>query len=151
MMMEKGLEKITTISTNMKEFFEIILLDSVKTKKTNGACLYASILLSITLRKFSDSSCVVCGGSPSENSGIVDKNGVLQGHYWVEGNTYSGIEFIADIAADQFGYSPVVVMLKKNGKSLYIPGDADLIREHVDGQLKKIEKLGTNPSFNRKN
>jgi len=115
----------------MKEFE-----DSIRTTETSGTCLYAAILLSNSINKFTNSEAIVCGGGPDEGAGIRDKNGGKKGHYWVEGKTESGVKFIADISSDQFDYPPVVVIHESQGRVRYFPGNQETIDQHVKEELE---------------
>lgn len=125
------LEAIRALSTETRDMFERMLKDSIGTRETTGACLHAAILLALLLSKFAGAPSRVCGGGPPMDGGLMGKDGVLQGHYWVEGHCASGESFVADITADQFGYAPVVVLDGAAAKTLYFCGDPLLIAEHV--------------------
>jgi hypothetical protein len=132
----KDLEPIVEISIGIRDIFERILQDSIKTTETSGACLYAAILLSNSINQFSTAQAIVCGGGPNEDCGIRDKSGVKKGHYWVEGKTESGIKFIADISSDQFDYPPVVVITEDQARFRYFPGHQATIDQHVKEELE---------------
>lgn len=121
---------------DMRDMFERVLHDSIGSSQTEGACLYAAILLASTLTKFAKAPSVVCGGGPPLDGGLKDRTGNLRGHYWVAGTCETGQEFVADITADQFGYEKVVVLDAADAAVLYFPGDATLIAGHVEEEQK---------------
>lgn len=120
----------------MRAVFERVLVESMGSRETAGACLHAAILLSTILSKFANAPSQVCGGGPPMDGGLRGKDGVIRGHYWVEGHCATGEHFVADITADQFGYAPVVVLDGSAAKDIYFPGDPVLIAEHVAEEQK---------------
>jgi len=80
-----------------------------------GTCLYASFLLQRSLEKFADCVVKVRGGGQGDG-GLIGADGICHGHYWVEGRTFAGRSFVADITADQFGLKPVVVLPLREAK-----------------------------------
>lgn len=125
------LSTVRELSTELRGIFERILADAIGTNQTAGACLHAAILLSTILTKFANAPSHVCGGGPPLDGGLRDKEGVLRGHYWVEGRCPTGEPFVADITADQFGYAKVVVLDSAVAAELYYPGNPEIIAEHV--------------------
>lgn len=125
------LEIIRELSTDTRDMFARMLEDSIGTSQTSGACLHAAILLSTLLTKFARAPSHVCGGGPPMDGGLKGPDGVLRGHYWVEGHCATGEHFVADITADQFGYAPVVVLDGAAAADLYFRGNQALIAEHV--------------------
>jgi hypothetical protein len=138
--MMDGLIAVEEIAKEMRKIFECILMDSIQKKDTTGACIYASIILSVSINNFTTSQAKICGGGPDEDAGIKDLEGVLRGHYWVEGKTNDGTAFIADITADQFGYPAIVILSEHEGRERYIPGDDEAIQEHVNNELALCAK-----------
>lgn len=132
----KELEQIAEIAIGMRDIFERILLDSINTKETSGACLYAAILLANSINQFTNAEAKICGGGPNEGCGIRDKNGIKKGHYWVEGKTEGGIRFITDISSDQFDYPPVVIITEDEGRLRYFPGHQETIDRHVREEME---------------
>lgn len=131
----KELETIAEVAIGMRDIFERILLDSINTKETTGACLYAAIILSNSINQFTTAKTIICGGGPNEDAGIRDKKGIKRGHYWVEGETENGLKFVADISSDQFEYPPIVVITEDLGRLRYFPGDQEIIDQHVREEL----------------
>jgi hypothetical protein len=115
----------------LRNSFEHILQTSIGTVETAGACLHAAILLSTMLTKFAGAACRVRGGGPPMDGGILDKDGEIRGHYWVEGRACTGEFFVVDITADQFGYEKVVLLTEAAARTRYYPGDQQLIDQHV--------------------
>lgn len=104
-----------------------------------GTCLYASFVLQMTLAKFLKCSTWVCGGDGSGDGGARDNQGMLRGHYWVEGITQAGEHFVADITADQFGFEPVYFGLVAAARERYLPGDAQVVQAAVESLAAEIE------------
>lgn len=90
-----------------------------------GTCLYASYLLQQLLERFADCVSIVRGGDGHGDGGIRGCDDVWYGHYWVEGRTFIGKMFVADITADQFGFDPVVVLPLRQARYRYISGAQD--------------------------
>jgi hypothetical protein len=130
-MMANDLDDITEMAAGIRDIFENALRSSLGGTETNDACLYAAMLLSSALAKFSGARAIVCGGGPPMDGGIYDPSGVCRGHYWVEGISASGQPFIADVSADQFGYDKIVVLTEDAGRHRYTRGNAALIAAHV--------------------
>lgn len=91
----------------------------------DGACLYASFLLRRSLEQFADCVVKVRGGDGHGDGGIFGRDGAWHGHYWVEGRTFTGKAFVADITADQFGLDRVVVLPLRQARTNYVPGAQD--------------------------
>lgn len=136
-------DEVKEVTLGMRRIFERILEDSIETRETEGSCLYASILLSMSLNQFSKAKTLVCGGSPNEGCGIVDPQGVMHGHYWVEGKLPNGKIFVADITADQFGYPKIFIIDEKEASEIYFPGNPEVIQKHVEEELDKCAESGT--------
>lgn len=90
-----------------------------------GACLYASVLVAFSLRRFFPGSAVVRGGAGHGGCGINDPWGGCHGHYWVEYHASAGAAFVVDITADQFGHPPVLVLEERDAACVYRPGRQD--------------------------
>ncbi len=95
------------------------------TPNPEGTCLYASFLLRRSLEQFADCVAKVCGGDGHGDGGVRGSDGAWHGHYWVEGRTFTGKAFVADITADQFGFEPVVVLPLRQARANYLPGAQD--------------------------
>jgi len=135
---QRELTQIKEIAQGARNIFELILEDSMRTRETQGSCLYASILLSNCINKFTKASSKICGGGPPINGGFWDASGVCRGHYWVQGITSEGLAFVADITADQFGLEKIVVLTLDQAKNCYQPGDALEIARQVKETLAEI-------------
>lgn len=92
-----------------------------------GACLHASMVVLILLRKFSRAKAVVRGGP--ERQGAKDVEGKWRGHYWVETDMPSGERFVVDVTADQFGHEPVVVLPVELAGERYKAGEQGEVDE----------------------
>ncbi|PLZ02603.1 hypothetical protein CY652_10050 [Burkholderia sp. WAC0059] len=106
----------------------------------SGTCLWASILLQQSLEKFGECEAVVRGGEGYLDGGAIDPSGVWHGHYWVEGVSSGGAAFVVDIAADQFGWPPVVVMSIERARERYRPGEDRRTQETVDDELGMMKE-----------
>lgn len=137
----QSLALIEEITSDARKIFEHVLTSSFGRAETRGACMYASIMLATLLSKFAEAPSHVCGGGPPMDGGLVDLAGVLRGHYWVEGMTGSGEAFVADITADQFGYSTIVV-LPLAAAARYQRGDQSLINQHIEEERQAWKAEG---------
>lgn len=107
---------------------------------STGTCLYASYLLRRTLEQFADCEAFVRGGDGLEDGGILGADNLWHGHYWVEGKTFTGAAFVADITADQFGYDQIVVIPLRDARARYQPGADEDVRFAVlelDAELSR--------------
>lgn len=107
------------------------LLTLSKISSTTGTCLYASFILQLTLKKFGGCDVIVRGGDGAGDGGAMDSSGSMRGHYWVEGATSQGDAFVADITADQFGFSAVFFDTVDRARSRYVPGDDEVVQYAV--------------------
>lgn len=106
--------------------------------KVSGACLYASILVQISLEKFASCRAQIRGGSGESSMGIRCDDGVWRGHYWVEGLSKSGAHFLCDITADQFGLEQVVVWDASRSWDRYRSEAPDLVDRDVAAALREM-------------
>lgn len=104
--------------------------------KPDGACLYASFLLRRSLEQFAHCVAKVRGGDGQGDGGVLGPDGAWHGHYWVEGRTFTGKAYIADITADQFGFDPVVVLPLREARGNYVPG----AQENVDWAVNELDE-----------
>lgn len=105
-----------------------------------GTCLYAAYLLRKALEQFADCEAFVRGGDGDGDGGILGSDGLWYGHYWVEGKTFTGSHFVADITADQFGYDQIIVMPFREARARYRPGAQEDVRYAVlelDAELNR--------------
>lgn len=123
------------IAAHTRGVYEEILKTSLGHQDTSNSCVYAAVLLCALLNRFSGGSALVRGGGPVEDCGLKDSGGKLHGHYWVEGRTGNGEQYVADITADQFGYEPVIVLPLTEASLLYLAGD----QRDVDEYVREIE------------
>lgn len=115
--------------------------------KMQGACLYASVLLLKLLSKFAAAQVRVMGGSAELEQGCKDPQGVWRGHYWVQGATRGGAEFLADITADQFGWPAVVVAEPfDEAWSRYRAGDHQEVQEAAWALEQELQAYAKPPS-----
>lgn len=132
------LDEICSMTADFRRIWEAVLHSALKHQNTEGSCLYAAMLLSTSLSRFADSTTRVCGGD-GQTGGLRDREGVLRGHYWVEGRTVQGDTFLADVTADQFGYGTVVVLPLAVARSVYLPGDQATVDEHVEAERLRCD------------
>ena len=115
-----------------------VLPDVPLSHRIAGSCLYGCVLLSLAIQKFTGADATICGGDGAGDGGLLDPNGTLRGHYWVEGVLpLAGLEFVADITADQFGYAAVVVVPKRDAPQ-YIRGNQARVDAHVRQEFGAI-------------
>jgi len=119
------------MACDFRKLWESVLQRALAHQNTAGSCLYAAMLLSTSLTKFGGASAGVCGGD-GRDGGLRGLDGVLHGHYWVEGQTAQGHAFVADVTADQFGHAAVMVLPLQVGRSVYQPGDQAVVDGHVE-------------------
>jgi len=123
--------EVKSMCHDIRKIYEMLLASS-GVHSITGSCMYASILLRQSLDNFGGCDVRICGGDGENDGGAADVNGKWHGHYWVEGRTASGFEFIADITADQFGFEPVVLMSVSYGRCRYVPGNNKTVQDAVD-------------------
>jgi hypothetical protein len=102
-----------------------------------GACLHASLVVVMLLRRFGRGKALVRGGGPPD-AGSLDSCGAWRGHYWVEVLTLEGEAFIVDVAADQFGFEPVIVLPLLQSLPRYQPGPQDEVDEAFDDLVREF-------------
>lgn len=124
------------IAASIREQFIGMLESSIKTKQTQGSCIYACALLKSAYAYFSDFQ-VLCRGGDGETSGFRDSSGGLHGHYWLAIKTQTDT-FIVDITADQFGY-PAIIVEEEHSSLAYVPGDQENIDEHFESVLQSLK------------
>lgn len=81
----------------------------------------------------------VRSGDGAADSGARDVNGVSHGHYWIEGSTSQGHPFVADITADQFGWSPIVVLPLEVSGERYRPGSDAVCELAAKYEIKQMQ------------
>lgn len=122
---------LTGLASTTRSLYERLLLESIGSSATRGSCLYAAILLQSLVEKFLPMTARVRGGDGHADGGFVATDGSRHGHYWIEVTCSQSREaWVVDITADQFG-EPAVRVLPLNQASQYVPGDQDLVDEHV--------------------
>jgi hypothetical protein len=129
-----GVEEIVRDSREVHE----MMLRASNIQATKGTCLYASFVLCMFLEKFGQCEAVVRGGDGQLDGGAVDTSGIRHGHYWVEGTTPDGIEFVADVTADQFGHPPVYFDRVENSRGRYVPGDDADVQAAVQSLAESV-------------
>lgn len=131
--------EIWDIIRSTRDIFIRILADSTGTTETGGSCLYACILLSDLINRFTKAQAKICGGGPPDQGGARAPDGQMHGHYWVQLDL-QGHVFVADITADQFGYEPMLLLPMAQAQLIYTPGDQRMTDETVKETREDIEK-----------
>jgi hypothetical protein len=121
-----------TLLHDTRELHEKLLKLSVGHRDTKDSCAFAAYLLDFSVKRWLPQmrSCVR-GGDGAADGGYFDQAGLGYAHYWVElddGND----QWVADITADQFGGTPIVLMKLTEAEGRYVPGDAALVAEHME-------------------
>ncbi len=122
-----GMREVSDICAGIRRIFERAVVAS-GLDSTAGTCMYGSLLLHQSLEKFAGCQVRVRGGDGCADGGALALDGSWHGHYWVEGRTADGVEFVADITADQFGREPVVLLPLEAARDIYRPGDDEKVR-----------------------
>jgi hypothetical protein len=136
------LDEICALTVDFRRMWESVLQSALQHQNTAGSCLYAAMLLSTSLSRFAESATQICGGD-GQDGGLRDREGMLRGHYWVEGRTKTGCAFVVDVTADQFGYDKVVVLPLDVARSVYQPGDQATVDEHVAEEMARCESAAS--------
>lgn len=130
--------EILELVAGVRRVFESTLDASLGHTRTQGACLYGSILLAESLQRFSTCSVVIRGGGNGDG-GFLDQAGELQGHYWVEAHSPVGDAWVLDISADQFGQDSVQMLSLHSAEARrYRPGAQADVDEVVRDELQRI-------------
>ncbi|WP_176000308.1 hypothetical protein [Burkholderia vietnamiensis] len=124
------LQEVARLTTMMRDVFDRVLSAS-NIARTMGTCAYGAILLRNSLEQFGKCAATVRGGDGDLGEGAIDQAGMWNGHYWVEGKTPAGVGFVADITADQFGWSKAVVLPIDQAGERYRAGDDEIVAEAV--------------------
>lgn len=127
---DSDLQEVSRLTTMMRDVFDRVLSAS-NIARTKGTCAYGAILLRNSLEQFGKCAAAVRGGDGDLREGAIDQAGMWNGHYWVEGKTPGGVGFVADITADQFGWSKVVVLPIDLAGERYRAGDDEIVAEAV--------------------
>lgn len=113
------LSKVWALCVDTRGIFEKVLRSALEIRSRNhggelveDTCLYASLLLRTCLNRFAPCEARIHGGCAEDARGLQDRQGNWRGHYWVQGRTTDGLEFLADITADQFGWDPVTLVVE---------------------------------------
>ena len=129
--------ELASLAASTREIFERVLAQSQGHQRTLGTCLYAAVLCSVVINRFTNLQAIVRGGDGEADGGLFI-DGVGHGHYWVEARE-GDQAFIVDITADQFGLPPVIVAPTDDLPARYIPGDQATVDEHAAELRHEIE------------
>lgn len=128
---------LARMAIHTRELFEGLLGNALGHQQTLGTCLYASVLCTVIINKFTDATAVVRGGDGEADGGLfIDWVG--HGHYWVEAQIGDEV-FVVDITADQFGLPKVIVSPLDDLPARYIPGDQPGVDEAATELRLEIE------------
>lgn len=130
------LANVRDMTQSNRDLFVNLLRQSIKTVDTVGSCLYAAFMCSQILGKFTQAEITIRGGDGKGDGGLV-VDGVARGHYWLEADI-QGDKYIVDITADQFGLPPVIVESIEVMGQIYVPGDQQVVNDHVLVMKKEI-------------
>ena len=134
------LADVRDMTQKHRDLFVTLLKQSIQTEDTVGSCLYAAFMCSTALGKFTKAQITIRGGDGEGDGGLfVDDVG--HGHYWLEADI-QGDKFIVDITADQFGLPPVIVERIEVMAQIYVPGDQQVVNDHVLEMMKEIAQGG---------
>lgn len=134
------LADVREMTQKNRDLFVELLNQSIQTEDTEGSCLYAAFMCSTILGKFTQAQITIRGGDGDGDGGLV-VDGVAHGHYWLEAEI-QGDRFIVDITADQFGLPPVIVERIEVMAQIYIPGDQQVVNDHVLEMMQEIARGG---------
>lgn len=129
--------EIVNIALSTRESFSTVLEQSLGHQRTMGACLYAAVLCSKLICRFTSAEAIVRGGDGSGDGGLFIQN-TGYGHYWVEARI-GQLVLVVDITADQFGLPAVIVAPTSETPAQYIVGDQGTVNQHVGDLLREIE------------
>ena len=94
------------------------MLSASRLDSTAGSCLFASILLQMSLQRFGNCTATIRGGDGEQDGGTLGIDGRWHGQYWVE----LVAAFVADITGDQFGHDRIVFLPIATARVKYLPG-----------------------------
>lgn len=97
---------MSQVVLDARSTFDRLLGAALGHGETAGTCLFACVLLASLLEKFAGCTVRIRGGGDGVGGYFDGK--AWRGHYWVEAVDSQGLQWIADITADQFGAAPVV-------------------------------------------
>lgn len=129
--------EVTRLVAEAREMFVRLLERSLRHSNTKGTCLYAVILCSTLINKFTEHTARIRGGDGLNDGGLFIDN-VGHGHYWVEMDV-CGTPYIVDITADQFGLSPVIIADYSSLPARYEPGTQEIVDSHVEGEMSSMK------------
>lgn len=129
--------ELVQIAKDARRTFDVVLAQSLGHQRTAGTCLYAAVLCSLLINRFTAGRASVRGGDGQGDGGLfVDGTG--HGHYWVEVETGAD-SLVVDITGDQFGLPPVTVAPLSALPAKYLPGNQSLVDGHAAQLLMDIE------------
>lgn len=113
-----------------------LAVDGNGTAISEGACLYACLLLGSMLLQFTSWAVGIRGGSGLGASGAQAADGTWHGHFWVvvKGAEDSDDNLVLDITGDQFGHDPISVLDAAQASGRFAAGD----QQEVDAQVTAL-------------
>ncbi|WP_408602136.1 hypothetical protein [Pseudomonas sp. PLMAX] len=131
------LDDVKKLVSDARGLFVRLLEMSLNHSQTKGSCLYAVILCSTLINKFTKHKARIRGGNGVSDGGLFIGQ-VGHGHYWVELDMH-GTPYIIDITADQFGLSPIIIADSLSLPARYEPGNQATVDSHVEGEMSAMK------------
>lgn len=131
------LADVTKLVSDARGMFVRLLETSLSHSNTKGTCLYAVILCSTLINRFTEHTAKIRGGDGVNDGGLfIGPAG--HGHYWVEIDV-CGTPYVVDITADQFGLPPVIIAEYSSLPARYVPGAQETVDSHVEGEMSAMK------------
>lgn len=105
-----------------------------------GCCLYAAVLVLVTVHRFELGTARVRGGAGDDNNGTLGTDGRWHGHYWVEVADVQGEQYVVDITADQFGHPPVRVIPVADAAASHRAGEQSTVDQAVQELVDDLQE-----------
>lgn len=132
-----NLAEVTKLVSDAREMFVRLLETSLSHSNTKGTCLYAVILCSMLINKFTEHPATIRGGDGINDGGLfIGSAG--HGHYWIEVDV-CGTPHVVDITADQFGLPPVIIADCSSLPARYEPGTQETVDRHVHEEITSMK------------
>lgn len=131
------LTEVATLVSDARGMFVRLLETSLSHTNTKGTCLYAVILCSTLINRFTEHTARIRGGDGINDGGIFI-GPVGHGHYWVEIEV-GGTPCVIDITADQFGLPPLIFAEYSSLPARYEPGTQETVDSHVELEMASMK------------
>lgn len=132
-----AMREVRELLQSSRSLFETVLKRSLNRTQTTGTCLYASVMTSLVLNRFTEAVVSIRGGDGEDDGGIF-VDGIGRGHYWMEAEI-DGVLYVLDITADQFCLPSITIERLDAIHDRYRPGCQETVDEHVAQILKDIQ------------